>query len=64
VKLQPDVKKGDTLDFELLQTEIIVKKNDKELGRVAGVGLGQVVLRVWIGENPPNPELKEGLLGK
>jgi hypothetical protein len=64
VKLQPDVKQGETLDFELLQAEIIVKKNDKELGRVAGVGLGQVVLRVWIGDNPPNPELKVGLLGK
>jgi len=63
VALQSDVKKGGTLDFELLPAEIVVKKDGKETGRIAAPGLGQVILRIWIGENPPNAELKAGLLG-
>jgi len=63
VKLQPDLKKGEVLDFELMPEEIVVKKGEKELGRVKAPGLAHVMLRIWIGDNPPNKELKSGLLG-
>ena len=63
VKLQPAVIQGDVLDFELLPEELVVKKNDIEVGKVKAPGLGPIILRVWIGENPPNPELKKGMLG-
>lgn len=63
VKIQPAVVKGDTLDFELLPDALVVKKNAQELGKVATKGLSPIILRIWLGDNPPNPELKTGMLG-
>ncbi|MEO5667499.1 MAG: chalcone isomerase family protein [Bdellovibrionota bacterium] len=61
--LQPEVRRGEVLDFEFHPSEVILKKGDKVLGHVNSVGFSQILLRIWIGENPPNSELKTGLLG-
>jgi hypothetical protein len=58
-----DIKKGEMLSFSFLpgKTEIEVKG---KLGIVIeGADFSRVMLSAWIGPNPPNTGLKEGMLG-
>jgi Chalcone isomerase-like len=42
---------------------IDVQLGSKSLGPVAGKDYADAVLRIWLGDHPPTPELKRGLLG-
>lgn len=42
-------------------TKVIIK--NKEAGVIEGADFGKLLFSVWLGPNPPNPELKAGLLG-
>lgn len=43
-------------------TKVVI--NGKEIGTIEGEEFSKLLFSVWLGENPPNKELKEGLLGK
>ena len=43
-------------------TKVVIK--GKEMGTIEGGEFSKLLFSVWLGENPPNKELKEGLLGK
>jgi len=58
------VKKGDvlTLDYQPgVGTRISV--NGTTRGTVTGAGFGRALLRIWLGNNPVQDDLKKGMLG-
>lgn len=60
-----DVAEGD----EMVLTEIPGKGvtfalKGKELVTIPGEDFARVLWSIWLGDEPPNPDLKEGLLGK
>lgn len=58
-----DFESGDSLTFSYLPekgTGILV--NDKERGTVEGADFASALIAIWLGD-PPNKDLKEGLLG-
>jgi hypothetical protein len=60
-----DVAEGD----ELIVTEtaargVSVSLKGKDLVTVPGHDFAKVLWSIWLGPHPPNPELKQGLLGK
>jgi Chalcone isomerase-like len=59
-----DLKTGDSMSFTWSpgRTEIHVRA--KSMGVIAGDDFAKVMLSIWLGPNPPNKDLKEGLLGK
>ena len=58
-----DVKKGDihqyTLTPEMVRVDRAGKVSDYKVK-----GLAKIVLLTWVGDHPPNPELKNGMLGR
>jgi hypothetical protein len=42
---------------------VLVSKNGKPTGSVAGLEFKRALFGIWLGERPVNDELKEGLLG-
>jgi len=62
--LLKDMKKGETLAFHFLSDGVEVVIRGQKAGKVGDKAFSHQLIRVWIGKNPPNPELKEGLVGK
>lgn len=62
--LTPDIKKGEQLTFTLKPgTGVEVSINGVVKGLVEGDDFSKALLSIWLGDNPPNPKLKTGLLG-
>jgi hypothetical protein len=61
--LMKDLKKGDVLSFSFRPDELAVELNGTSLGKVEGAKLDQNILAIFLGKEPPSPELKVGLLG-
>jgi Chalcone isomerase-like len=59
-----DVKTGQRLDFVRLPgTGIQVSVNGTLKGTITGDDFSRAFLSIWLGADPPNAELKSGLLG-
>ena len=59
-----DIKTGQTLSFTRLPgTGIEVSVNGAVKGTITGDDFSRAFLSIWLGAEPPNPELKAGLLG-
>jgi hypothetical protein len=59
-----DVKKGDVLTLTYLPeagVTVNVKGMDAEV--ITGGDFQRVLFSIWLGAHPPNPSLREGLLG-
>ena len=62
--LVPDLKVGDRLTFDHEAGRgISVNFNDSSSIAVDGADLAATMLAIWLGEDPPNEDLKTGLLG-
>jgi hypothetical protein len=60
-----DLKKGDTLIFTSLPgAGVEVRAGGQLKGTIPGDDFAQAFFRIWLGPNPPNAGLKEGLLGR
>jgi hypothetical protein len=59
-----DVKEGDSMTLNFLPDKVILLLRGKLAGTVEAKGFAKTLLRVWLGKNPPNEALKEGLVGK
>jgi hypothetical protein len=60
----PDVGEGDTLTFTYTSGEgLLVVVKDEAKGIIPGADFARAFLSIWLGPSPPNPGLKEGLLG-
>jgi hypothetical protein len=56
---------GATLTFTSVPGRgVTVDVNGAERGTIAGDDFSRALLAIWLGSSPPNPELKQGLLGK
>ena len=59
-----DVRSGERMGFTWLRDHSVQFDLDGQVrGSIPGEDFGQALLRIWLGEHPPNPELKSGLLG-
>jgi hypothetical protein len=61
--LLKDLKKGDTLTIHFLPDAVEVMMPGQKAGSVGDKAFSHQLIRCWIGKNPPNSGLKEGLLG-
>ena len=61
--LLKDMKKGETMAYHFLADGVEVTIRGQKAGKVGDKAFSHQLIRVWIGKNPPNTELKEGLLG-
>jgi hypothetical protein len=59
-----DVKRGDTLAFTQLPGRgIAVEVRGQPKGTIPGADFARALWGIWLGDRPPNPGLKQGLLG-
>lgn len=59
-----DVKTGQRLSFTRLPgTGVQVDVNGVVKGTIPGDDFARALMTIWLGANPPNPEIKSGLLG-
>ena len=61
--LMKDMKKGETMACHFLADGVEVMIRGQKAGKVGDKAFSHQLIRCWIGKNPPNPELKNGLLG-
>ena len=61
--LVKDMKKGDTMAFHFTSSGVELMIRGQKAGSVGDKAFSHQLIRCWIGKNPPNAELKEGLLG-
>ena len=61
--LLKDMKKGETMAYHFLGDGVEVTIRGQKVGKIGDKAFSHQLIRVWIGKNPPNAELKDGLLG-
>jgi len=59
-----DVRKGDRLVLDLHGDRVDVSFDDEQVAAIEGASFQKGLLSVWLGPEPPNEELKNGILGK
>jgi hypothetical protein len=59
-----DCKEGQTLQFQLTPEAVVVWHEGVRKVEVKKAGFSDQVLAIFIGKNPPNEALRDGLLGK
>jgi len=57
------VKEGDSIAIDFSADGVAVSLNGESRGKVAGVGFGKALLKVWLGDKPADASLKKALLG-
>ncbi len=62
--LLKDMKKGETMACHFLSDGVEVMIRGQKMGKIGDKAFSHQLIRCWIGKNPPNVELKDGLLGK
>lgn len=58
------VKEGDVILLDYTLTNTAVSLNGKALGNIEGAAFNQALLRVWLGGNPVDADLKKAMLGQ
>ena len=58
-----DLQKGGILAFDFNGARVTVRSGGEPTGTIEGAEFRRALLSVWLGEEPPNPELKAGVLG-
>ncbi|MEY2574675.1 MAG: hypothetical protein QOF80_162 [Verrucomicrobiota bacterium] len=61
--LLKDMKKGETMSVHFLGDGVELVIRGQKAGSVGDKAFSHQLIRCWIGKNPPNSGLKEGLLG-
>ena len=61
--LMKDLKKGDSMAIHFLTDSVEVMFRGQKVASVGDKAFSHQLIRCWIGKNPPNSGLKEGLLG-
>jgi len=59
-----DVKEGDSIVLDFAGDNVDVLINDTRIDSVAGNAFQRAVLAIWLGPEPPNEALKQGILGR
>lgn len=61
--LLKNMKKGESMAFHFQSDGVEVMIRGQKMGSVGDKAFSHQLIRCWIGKNPPNAGLKEGLLG-
>jgi hypothetical protein len=61
--LTKDMKKGDSMAFHFTLSGVEVMIRGQKVGTLGDRAFSHQLIRCWIGKNPPNAGLKDGLLG-
>jgi len=61
--LLKDMKKGEAMDFHFLADGVDMMIRGQKMGSLGDKAFSRQLIRCWIGKNPPNAGLKEGLVG-
>ena len=60
-----EIVEDDTFDITYQAgTGVVVYKNDKELGTIAGMDFKKALFGIWLGKDPADNKLKKAMLGK
>jgi hypothetical protein len=59
-----DVKSGDSILLDFSGDRLDVLINDARIDSIAGKAFQRAVLAIWLGPEPPNDALKQGILGR
>lgn len=59
-----DVKKGERLILDLHGDRVEVFFDDEKVASIVGTSFQRGLLSIWLGPEPPNSDLKNGILGK
>ncbi len=62
--LMADMKEKERMTFTFYPDKLTIENKQKELNTITNADFANIILSVFIGPNPPNTELKNGLLGK
>lgn len=63
-KAMPDLKEKDVLEFTYVPAQgLSVKVNGKQRTMIEGPDFATSFFLIWLGNSPPNADLKKGLLG-
>ncbi|PZR75002.1 MAG: hypothetical protein DLM73_06400 [Chthoniobacterales bacterium] len=62
--LMKDMKKGETMTYHFRADGVEVMIRGQKAGSIGDKAFSHQLIRCWIGKNPPNTGLKEGLLGE
>lgn len=61
----PDLKRGDHVTLDMIPgTGLRIGFNGKQTHVIPGRNLQSAVLKVWLGEDPADDDLKDGMLGR
>lgn len=58
-----DLKEKDRLSLTFLPDRLVFQINEKESQVITNAEFADIILSIFIGQNPPNEELRDGLLG-
>lgn len=61
--LLSDAEEGQRIQINLTNAGVGVSVDGQDIGAVAGADFSRALLSVWLGPEPPNESLKEGMLG-
>lgn len=61
--LLKDMKKGEAMAFHFLSDGVELSIRGQKMGSIGDKAFSRELIRCWIGKNPPNAGLKEGLVG-
>lgn len=60
-----EIVENDTFDITYQKgTGVVAYKNGKELGTIAGMNFKKALFGIWLGNDPADSKLKNGMLGK
>jgi hypothetical protein len=59
-----DVKKGDEMVVDFGNNQVRVSVRGEEVAQIEGQDFERATLAIWLGPEPPNKELKAGMLGE
>jgi hypothetical protein len=59
-----DMKKGQSINLAFIKNGVEVLYDDVKRTLIEGKRFQQALLSVWLGPEPPNPDLKKGILGE
>jgi len=64
-RVMPELREKDVLAFTSVpERGLIVELNGKAAVTIPGADFASVLFSIWLGPNPPNTALREGLLGR
>lgn len=59
-----DIKDGDMMEYAFYPDRVELRIKGQSAGPILGADFSRAMLAVWLGAEPPNGDLKDGLLGK